>query len=270
MKVLAHTIPFSEEELKTELWKDILGWEGYYQVSNLGRVKSLDRKTPNGAGVRRVRSRIISVKTIKNGYPVINVTINNKTRKKILYKTVLSAFVPKAEKSLVCRHIDGNKLNNRLSNLCWGSRKENSIDAALHEQNSAKLSFTDVMEIRFLYENNYLNFNQLSKVFDIGSSSINRACSYTTFYYINNKIKSLEEISFETMSSIKRLISKDLYRGINYIFSKNIYSVVIQDKKIRSRKYCHTFEEALEARNSFMKEHTGNLSYFYVLYSEML
>ena len=106
-----------------EIWKDIKGYEGIYQVSNLGRVKSLARyvNTSISNGKRYVRERILKSNITTNGYCVCALGIKNT---KNIHKLVLEAFCPIDEKMDVM-HIDNDRTNNRLENLKWGTRKEN-------------------------------------------------------------------------------------------------------------------------------------------------
>jgi len=104
-----------------EIWKDIKGYEGFYQISNYGRVKSLERKVLSHSGYRTVKERILTICKTKNGYGVVNLGINNT---KNVHKLVLETFCP-IDESMDTMHIDNNRTNNRLDNLKWGTRKEN-------------------------------------------------------------------------------------------------------------------------------------------------
>ena len=105
-----------------ENWKDIKGYEGKYQVSDLGRVKSLKRYVfSNFGGKRLVRERILKPRITKNGYVVAALGYNNN---KNVHRLVLETFCPIDEK-MDTMHIDNDRTNNRLDNLKWGTRKEN-------------------------------------------------------------------------------------------------------------------------------------------------
>ena len=104
-----------------EIWKDIKGYEGLYQVSNYGRVKSLQRFVNNNTGKRLVKERILKEGITKRGYIVAALGINNT---KNVHRLVLETFCPIDEK-MDTMHIDNDRTNNRLDNLKWGTRKEN-------------------------------------------------------------------------------------------------------------------------------------------------
>lgn len=112
-----------------EVWKDIKDYEGLYQVSNLGRVKSLDRKVVQFNGfcnIERIyKGRILKPSTSANGYK--RVILYDKCKKKNvnIHKLVLLAFVPNTENLAQINHIDEDKSNNCVNNLEWCSSKYN-------------------------------------------------------------------------------------------------------------------------------------------------
>ena len=101
-----------------EIWKDINGYEGYYQVSNLGRVKSLKRWVNNKSnGGYFIKEKILVSCPDKNGYLMVGLYKNNKKSFKV-HKLVASAFLNHtANHKMVVDHIDNNKLNNAVENL---------------------------------------------------------------------------------------------------------------------------------------------------------
>lgn len=117
---------------KEEIWKDIEGYEGYYQVSNFGRIKSLARKTKNGQGFRPIKESIRKIHYSKSlGYWMVtlkvkstndNVLIENRF---LVHRLVAKAFIPNPENKPQINHIDANKLNANVSNLEWTTQKEN-------------------------------------------------------------------------------------------------------------------------------------------------
>lgn len=109
-----------------EVWKSIDGFEGLYEVSNRGRVKSMPRwvKANNG-GSRYIRERILVPGKGKNGY--LHIVLSKDGTHKIctIHKLVASAFVPNFHKYPNINHKDENKLNNSFDNLEWCTQKYN-------------------------------------------------------------------------------------------------------------------------------------------------
>ena len=113
--------------MNREIWKDIAGYEGLYQASNLGQIKTLSRVVFRPQSNLPVKERILKQQLNKNGY--LQVTISVQAIRKCLYvhRLVLSAF--KGQSNLDCNHVDGNKVNNRLDNLEFVTKSENSLHA---------------------------------------------------------------------------------------------------------------------------------------------
>ena len=105
-----------------EVWRDIPEFEGYYQVSNLGRVKSLigwnGRKYIN-------RERIIKPTLTSTGYYKVDLKKNGKRKVYKLHRAIAQAFIPNPERKPFINHIDGNPLNNDIANLEWCTNQEN-------------------------------------------------------------------------------------------------------------------------------------------------
>lgn len=106
-----------------EIWKDIKGYEGHYQVSNLGNVKALYYKNKYG-----IINREKILKPIFNGqYYQVSLCSSGKPKSHTIHRLVASAFL--GENNLPVDHIDGNKLNNNLANLEYVTHSENTIRA---------------------------------------------------------------------------------------------------------------------------------------------
>ena len=109
-----------------EIWKDVVGYEGYYQVSNLGRVRSLDRIVSNG---RKIKGKILSTKVnTPPYYPRVSLSVNGKMKLVQVHRLVAQAFVynPDPEHKTQVGHKDESRTNNRADNLEWVTPKENS------------------------------------------------------------------------------------------------------------------------------------------------
>jgi NUMOD4 motif/HNH endonuclease len=109
----------------TEEWKSVLGFDGFYAVSNLGRVKSLSRVVHDKSGKpRRLPERIMTGTLKDNGY--LHVSLRKPGRKqlkRLVHRLVATAFSPASGNEV--NHIDGNKINNTVHNLEWCNHKDN-------------------------------------------------------------------------------------------------------------------------------------------------
>lgn len=108
-----------------EVWKDIEGYEGLYQISNLGRVK------------RVTTGRILKGGKDKDGYLMVKLYKNNIRSNKKIHRLVAEAFIPNPENKPQVNHADENKTNNSLDNLEWMTAKEN-INHGTHNERVSK------------------------------------------------------------------------------------------------------------------------------------
>ena len=106
-----------------EIWKDIKGYEGKYQVSSLGNVKSLLDKQLNK------REIILKPSLNHKGYLRVYLSKDSKKSTKTIHRLVAETFIPNLESKKTVNHIDGNKINNRVDNLEWLSNTENQKHA---------------------------------------------------------------------------------------------------------------------------------------------
>ena len=119
-----------ETEYKNEQWLDIKDYEGYYQVSNYGRIKSLNRVVKNGSGYRNTGERILKQTRPKDSahYPSVILCKNGKTKNILVHRVVAEAFIPnKDKKKTQINHKDENRLNNNVNNLEWCTPAYNII-----------------------------------------------------------------------------------------------------------------------------------------------
>ena len=112
-----------------ERWKDIEGFEGYYQVSDMGRVRSLDRvvtTTRHGKPLSMTtKGRILRAPVTRDGYVSIQLFKHSKYYTFRVHRLVAKAFIDNEDNLPEINHIDGNKQNNRVENLEWCTRGHN-------------------------------------------------------------------------------------------------------------------------------------------------
>ena len=109
-----------------EEWRNIEGYEGLYEISNLGRVRSLDRIVVYSNGRKYFyKGEILKLKVDKYGYNIISFCKNGKHKTYTIHRLVASAFIPNTENKSCIDHINTIKTDNRVENLRWVTNKEN-------------------------------------------------------------------------------------------------------------------------------------------------
>lgn len=122
---------------ESEIWKDVVGYEGIYKVSNKGNVFSVERKDSRG---QRCGGRTLKPAYTQDGY--LRVTLNKKgiKRNKYIHRLVAEAFILKPNNYLEVNHLDEDKTNNDVENLEWCTRKYNMNYGARNEKVAQKLN----------------------------------------------------------------------------------------------------------------------------------
>ncbi len=153
-----------------EIWKDISCFEGVYQISTHGRIRRF--YTNVGIGYKILNPWIGR----KTGYRRVDLCFNGTKRKKV-HQLVLETFVGPRRHKLEGRHLDGNRQNNRLDNLRWGTRSENQQDRAIHGTTSrgkanTKLTLAQVTDIRQLLISSKYTQQTIADMFGVSRGTI--------------------------------------------------------------------------------------------------
>ncbi len=169
--------------MDNEVWKDIKGYEGLYQISNLGRVKSL-RKI---RGIQIQKEKILTLQPIKGGYYRAKLCKNGKEKSYLVHRLVAETFIPE---HFTVNHKDGNKSNNTVDNLEWVTQKENNIHAYKMglkpygtQRADSKLTEQQVKEIRKVYipfDKNY-GIRALARKYNVNPTIIQRVVNRTSY-----------------------------------------------------------------------------------------
>jgi len=171
-----------------ELWKDIENYKGFYQVSDYGQIKRIENTSGTYIG------RILKPQIYHNKYLYVTLCKNTQKKKLLIHRLVLEAFVGFCPSGLECRHLDGNRQNNKLNNLKWGTRSENQYDSIKHgtrfqpdnhgsKQWLAKLTDNKVKEIKHLLMSGVSQI-QIAKQFHVCPTTISRIATGKTWKHI--------------------------------------------------------------------------------------
>ena len=150
--------------LENEIWKDIQGYEGLYQVSNLGRIRSVDGKVTytERHGKRTWKGRILKgcygECSYVKGYSV-TLYKDGKPKDFLVHRLVLQTFNPTNDLNLTVNHIDGNRLNNNLNNLEWLTLEDN-IRHAFENNLMPSVKNTKLLRLK---DNKQFEFYSMSK-----------------------------------------------------------------------------------------------------------
>jgi len=183
-----------------EVWKFISGYEGMYQVSSLGRVRSVDRSMvlPSGK-IRRDPGRYIKTTIHPKGYHYVVMSRDGFTKRFLLHRIVAQTFIPNPECKPQVNHIDGVKSNNNVENLEWVTETENishalSSGLIVRKRNQYKKMMKPVLcvELDIVFESisdatKYLKNNVNPKAYDssivdCASGRVKTAYGYTWKY----------------------------------------------------------------------------------------
>lgn len=163
------------QELTKEIWKDIPNYEGMYQISNLGNVKSIYK---NG------NTKILTG-GIKKGYRQVILVKNKKRKYASVHRLVAETFIPNPNNLPQVNHKDGNKSNNNVDNLEWCTQSENQIHAyknGLQKPLYAKINPKAKKVKQYDLKNNLINcyngIKEASRINNINPRDITKCCKY--------------------------------------------------------------------------------------------
>lgn len=162
--------------MKNENWRDIPGYEGLYQVSDLGAIKSVKK------------NKLLKSTLDKDGRISIQLSKKGIRKTNKVCRLVTLAFIgEKPEGYHVC-HIDGDKSNNAIQNLRYDTATENAIDFYRYGSKTSTgiLTTEQVLEIRKIHETNNYSKYELAKKFNVSKSAIHCVINRTTFSWLND------------------------------------------------------------------------------------
>lgn len=179
-----------------EEWRDVKGYEGIYQVSNLGRVKRLPRYVETIRGdLRMVRLTILRA-NCKDGYPTVNLCLNGKGTSYKVHRLVALAFIPNPDNKPHIDHINMIRDDNRVENLDWVTQAENNKRALAkvgrrfktQRKNGLKaITAETVLEICKSLDNRSFSQKELSDTYGVSVDSISNIHRGITWDWLTNR-----------------------------------------------------------------------------------
>lgn len=180
--------------MENEIWKDIPGYEGLYQASSLGRIKSLPKEWVNGDGAKQKHNGLILKAAItKKGYLDVSLRKNKVAKTFKVHRLVALAFIINPENKLQVNHKDGIKTNNNVNNLEWNTNSENQLHAHKiglnkgpqgEKNHSSKLTKEQVLEIRSKYYPREYVCRKLAEEYLVPHQTIHKIVTKQTWKHI--------------------------------------------------------------------------------------
>jgi len=165
-------------------WKSVKGYKGYYEVSNNGLVRSVDRVIIRKDGEKRkYKGRVLKFSISFGGYKQVVLMKNGISKTLKIHRLVAISFIQNRNNYLCVNHINGNVLDNNTKNLEWCTHQYNTehsysslgrIPVHGERSNMAKLSLKDVIEIRKKYKPREYSYAKISKEYNVCESAIGR------------------------------------------------------------------------------------------------
>lgn len=226
-----------EIKIQEEIWKDVVGFEGLYQVSNLGRVKSLDRYVQavgKTAGKRFYQEKILNtISKSRRNRPTVNLKLNSKQCPKLVHLLIAESFLRKPNANEHVHHKDNNSLNNCLYNLEVVNARDHIISHGIRRRSQLK--------VNNLFFDTYQKPNQFIPEVDITKEFWKPLIGYEGIFEISNygRFKRLNRQQLRTngrMISIKEMIFNNKNCGLTrdgYLMSR------LNAKGVMYRKSIH-------------------------------
>lgn len=175
---------------REETWMDVKGFEGLYQVSDMGRVKSLARSVASGNAIHYVTERIMRHwRGVTSLYDCVRLYKNGNRKKYSVHRLVAQHFLPDWDAALEVNHIDGNRYNNVVSNLEMCTRKDNVRHSIIHflkndygeKSTNARLSNAQAREIRKIYRTGTTTQEALALQYGVCRQTISAISRYKKY-----------------------------------------------------------------------------------------
>ena len=210
-EALMSCYPFTLDDLDGEIWKDIDGYNGDYQISTFGRVKSFWGKSP----------RILKPQ-LRGEYLGVDLCLDGKLKQRKIHILVAKAFIPNPDNKPEVNHDDGRKFNCHVSNLIWATSAENqqhaydtglkSVPQGINRYDAKIKSEADIIYIRDNPDN--LSQKELAEMFGVKQNTISRIQRGKSYPNEGGKIRKAQKRSPNMPDETKRQIRADWATGL--------------------------------------------------------
>ena len=181
-----------------EIWKDIPGYEGLYQASTLGNIRSLDKIVPkwNKPYKRKVKGKILKKNLINGGYLAISLHKNKEQKSYKISRLIAKTFIPNPNNKPEVNHINSIRTDDRVSNLEWCTRSENMLHSYKYGNNtqvgsnnaSSKLTDEKVIKMRSMYKTKKYKQKELAKIFNVSKITAHNVLRHKTWTHLENEL----------------------------------------------------------------------------------
>lgn len=164
-----------------EEWRPIEGYEEFYEVSNLGRVRSLDRVVESSTGKRKHKGKLLKQARTARGYLIVCLRKEGKQLTQYVHRLVAVAFLGQPPEGYVVCHGPKGQQCNKVTNLSWGTMKKNhgpdklrdGTDGRGEKHPKAKLNEMQVRVIRRLIESKTMTSREIGEIFGVSRQTVN-------------------------------------------------------------------------------------------------
>lgn len=115
--------------MNLETWKDIPGFEGHYQASTLGQVRSIDRTVLRNGKPMKLKGKVLKPSPTEKGYLYVNLSIESKPKPHKVHRLVALTFLPNPDDKPAINHVNNDRIDNSVQNLEWCTNQENTNHA---------------------------------------------------------------------------------------------------------------------------------------------
>ena len=162
-------------------WKTVKGFEGLYDVSDSGEVRTYRKQVKGRQVVCEVAQKLLSKCNDKNNYLQVCLRKDGRSLTKKIHRLVLETYVGLCPEGMECRHLDGNPKNNNLYNLSWGTHKENAQDMIAHGKSTrgeknpmAILDGLVIRRIRYLAKTTSMPHQQIADILGLKRRNVTK------------------------------------------------------------------------------------------------